>query len=75
MQKGYSTVLINDMIVPTLDADRYQTGLDLCMASILNAKERSEEEWTEFLESAGYTVTGFWNRPGMHGMIEAVPTT
>ena len=74
MRKNYSVVLINEMIMPDVGADRFQTSLDIGMTSILNARERSEKEWTAFMSSAGFKILKFWRRPGVYdGVVEAVP--
>ena len=37
--------------------------------------ERSEHQWKELLNSAGFEIQGIWNiSPGMESVIEAVPS-
>lgn len=47
------------------------------MLVVLGGRERTESEWTELLESAGFTMRRVWDDPGLatvrgHSVIEAV---
>ena len=74
MKKGYSVLLICDVVVPEMGADLYSTSLDLAMGAFLTAKERSESEWREFLGSAGWQLKRvFKKEEEREGVLEAVP--
>ena len=72
MKPGHSRLLINEIIIPQKDAQTYQTSLDLMMMSLFSSRERSEDDWTEFLKSAGFRVVKFWHSwAAFEGVIEA----
>lgn len=73
MTPGYSKLLINETVVNDTNAHRDQTDLDWLMMSFFGARERTERQWTELLESAGLKILGIWGKgkPGFQ-VIEAI---
>lgn len=55
--KGYSRILINDIVVPDRNAGWYEMGVDMIMMVCLSATERTETEWRTLVDSAGLQVT------------------
>ncbi len=45
MVPGYSRLLINEQVLPPIDAHWEVTGLDLTMMLVANSRERAEDEW------------------------------
>lgn len=74
MKKGYSKLLINELVIPPTNATQWMTSMDLMMAAALGAKERGEAEWEGFLQSAGFRVVKFWHSLAVYEeVIEAEP--
>ena len=74
MKKGYSTLLVNELVIPPTNAIAHLTSMDLMMAAALGSKERSEGDWVHFLNSAGFKVVKFWrNLAAYEALIEAEP--
>ncbi|KAL4757606.1 S-adenosyl-L-methionine-dependent methyltransferase [Aspergillus foveolatus] len=72
LEKGYSRVLLNEIVVseekPTLAA----TNMDLMMLAHFAVRERTESEWAEILAHAGLCIVKIWNYPGVaESLIEA----
>jgi len=51
-----STILIDEMIIPSQGAHWRQTQMDLLMMANAAAVERTEKEWRALLESAGMKI-------------------
>ena len=74
MTPGYSRLLINELVVPSQNATPWSTSVDLTMAALFGARERSEDDWKAFLASAGFGVVRFWQgRGASEAVIEAEP--
>lgn len=74
MKKGYSRILIDDVVIPEKGAGVIETGSDFLMMVSCAGKERVEREWRELIESVeGLKVERVVNYPG-GGIIEAVLT-
>ncbi|GLB03880.1 hypothetical protein AtubIFM57258_009127 [Aspergillus tubingensis] len=70
MKPGYSKLLINEYVVPSLDAHFETTSLDMIMMSIASG-ERTEKHWTTLIESAGLKVVKIWTvEKGVESLIE-----
>ena len=71
-----SVILINDIVLPDLDAQWRQTQLDLTMMATLAAMVRTRGQWRDMLTSAGLVVTQiFTYRPDLgDSIIEVVPS-
>ncbi|KAL4733744.1 S-adenosyl-L-methionine-dependent methyltransferase [Aspergillus similis] len=72
LKRGYSRVLLNEIVVseekPTLAA----TNMDLMMLAHFAVRERTEREWVEILAQAGLRIVQIWNYPGVaESLIEA----
>ncbi|OTB13234.1 hypothetical protein K445DRAFT_64857 [Daldinia sp. EC12] len=72
MKKGYSKLLVCDVVIPPTGASAYQAGMDLNMMSVVSAYERTEAQWRKLINDAGYKVIKIWMDPrGYEGVIEA----
>jgi hypothetical protein len=72
MTKGYSKLLIFEWILPARDVPLYPALLDINMMTLLNGRERTEEEWTALLKEAGLKLVKFHVvGPTEEGLIEA----
>ncbi|KAL4921359.1 S-adenosyl-L-methionine-dependent methyltransferase [Aspergillus aurantiobrunneus] len=72
LKKGYSRVLLNEIVVseekPTLAA----TNMDLMMLAHFAVRERTEREWAEILGKAGLRIVQVYTYPGVaESLIEA----
>lgn len=72
LKKGYSKVLLYEIVVseerPTVPA----TNMDLMMLAHFAVKERTETEWRRLLESVGLRVVNIYSYPGVaESLIEA----
>ncbi|KAI4594340.1 hypothetical protein KJ359_008364 [Pestalotiopsis sp. 9143b] len=73
MEPGYSKILINDCIVADEGAAWQHVALDMFMMAQLSARERTEREWRELIESCGLKIAGIYNEgQGNEGLIEVV---
>ncbi|GIZ44600.1 hypothetical protein CKM354_000779400 [Cercospora kikuchii] len=61
MKPGYSTLLINDIVVPERDCQLRTASLDLIMLTVCAGKQRTEKEWHELVESVkGLQIVKIW---------------
>jgi hypothetical protein len=72
LKKGYSRVLLNEIVVseekPTLAA----TSMDMMMLAHFAVRERTESDWRGILEKAGLKVFNIYTYPGVaESLIEA----
>ncbi|KAE8143758.1 putative O-methyltransferase [Aspergillus pseudotamarii] len=72
LEKGYSRVLLNEIVVnedkPTLAA----TNMDMMMLAHFAVRERTEADWRNILAKAGLKVVNIYNYPGVaESLIEA----
>lgn len=74
MKPGYSKLLVHDLIVPEKGADKFTAVFDLVMMSFNAGMERTETQWRQLLEKAGFDVIKVWPPPeaGADGIIEAM---
>ena len=73
MRKGYSKLLLNELILPDRDCPLSPAGMDLNMLAMHAGMERTQSQWRELLGSAGFEIVNFWPPPGEgEGVIEAV---
>jgi O-methyltransferase domain len=71
MKPGYSKVLINENVIPDMDADWQTTSLDIIMMSIFASQERTERQWHALVESAGLKIVKiFTAEKGVESLIE-----
>ncbi|CAJ2504966.1 Uu.00g123600.m01.CDS01 [Anthostomella pinea] len=72
MRKGYSKLLINDMVLPPTGASATQATMDVEMMAIVSAYERTEAMWTSLLNDAGFEIIKIWaDGRGNESVIEA----
>lgn len=64
MKKGYSTLIVEDFVLPVKGAALLPSMWDMEMMCILSAMERTERQWTTLLEQAGLEIEGFYQPPG-----------
>ena len=73
MIRGYSKLLINEIVIPDQGAHWLSTALDMVMMANFSACERTEENWRTLLASAGFRIVKIWtHEPGSESLIEAV---
>ncbi|KAB5583422.1 S-adenosyl-L-methionine-dependent methyltransferase [Coniochaeta sp. 2T2.1] len=72
MEKGYSKVLIHESLVSKEKPLSRVTVSDITMMAFASAAERTEDQWTALVESAGLKVVKIW-RPvySVESVIEA----
>ncbi|KAI1380554.1 putative O-methyltransferase [Hypoxylon crocopeplum] len=72
MKKGYSKLLICDIMIPSKGASLIQTVMDLNMMAFLSGCERTEATWTKLINEAGLKIVKIWMDPRRYeAMIEA----
>lgn len=72
MKRGYSKLLINEIVIPPTGASLFQAVLDVQMMTLLSALERTESHWRELLTRAGFTnLKIFHDDIGLEAVIEA----
>ena len=72
MKKGYSKLLINEIVIPDRNAHWLSTAIDMVMMVNFSAKERTEKNWHSLLGSAGFRILKIWTfEPGTESLIEA----
>ncbi|KAI9849434.1 MAG: hypothetical protein M1837_004054 [Sclerophora amabilis] len=73
MAKGYSSILINDIVLPDRGAPAFGACLDLSMMAVLSGKERTRKEWSALLSSVGLAIVDIWTlEEGGESIIETV---
>lgn len=74
MKPGYSKLLIHEMIVPEQGASTFHAMLDMAMMAFNSGMERTERQWRELLENAGFEVLKVWSplEEDADGIVEAV---
>ncbi|KAG6989491.1 O-methyltransferase asqD [Fusarium oxysporum f. sp. conglutinans] len=72
MEPGYSKFLIHESIINSAKPLARVTTSDIAMMACLGAKERTEDQWCQLIESVGLNVLKIW-RPlkSMESIIEA----
>ncbi|EPS37811.1 hypothetical protein H072_8449 [Dactylellina haptotyla CBS 200.50] len=60
LEKGYSKILINEIVVLDRNAQWYETSVDILMMAVHAAAERREKQWRALIESAGLRVSKIW---------------
>lgn len=59
MKRGYSKLLIVDMVIPPTGASLLQTMMDVQMMTPVGALERTQGHWVELLTQGGFTNIKF----------------
>ncbi|KAI1129983.1 S-adenosyl-L-methionine-dependent methyltransferase [Nemania abortiva] len=72
MKKGYSKLLLNDIVMPRTGASLTQTVMDMQVMALGSAYERTEPMWTSLLQSAGLKIVKIWpDGCGYESVVEA----
>ncbi|KAJ5525434.1 O-methyltransferase [Penicillium frequentans] len=72
MKRGYSKLLINEIVIPDEKAHRLGTSMDLLMMTVVAAEERTEHKWRYLLPLAGLKLVKIWKfEIGTESLIEA----
>ncbi|KAK6856156.1 S-adenosyl-L-methionine-dependent methyltransferase [Apiospora arundinis] len=72
MKRGYSRLLIVDVVLPPTGASAFQAGMDVSMMGLLSSKERTQGMWEELFSSAGFKILKIWKDPKRYeSVIEA----
>lgn len=65
LKKGYSKILINEIVVPDVGAQWFETSIDMLMMTCHAAQERREREWRALIEQAGgLKINKIWDVAG-----------
>lgn len=73
MQKGYSKIIIKELMVPDNNAPWAFTAMDVNVMQSLSGQERTEAQFRNLLESVGLKVEGIWrHEKALDVVIEAV---
>jgi len=64
MKKGYSTLIIEDFILPITGCPLLPAMWDMQMMAMLSAMERNEDQWRQLLDKAGLEIEGLYPPPG-----------
>ncbi|MDQ3672409.1 MAG: acetylserotonin O-methyltransferase [Actinomycetota bacterium] len=65
----HARLLVIDSVVPAGNAPHPSKALDLVMLSLVNGRERGEDEWTKLLELGGFRPVSIGD-----GLVQAVPS-
>ncbi|KAL9023015.1 MAG: hypothetical protein Q9196_007427, partial [Gyalolechia fulgens] len=64
MEKGYSTLLISDLVIPEVGASVRAAAMDLQMMVLLAGIERTESQWRAILDGCGLDLVRVWSPSG-----------
>ncbi|KAJ5782046.1 O-methyltransferase family 2 [Penicillium paradoxum] len=72
MKPGYSRLLINEIVVPSVDAHWETTGLDMMMLTLFSSEERTSPAWYDLIERrVGLKIVKIWSAgKGVESLIE-----
>lgn len=72
MEKGYSKLLIHELVVPDAGASWSITSMDWLMMALGAVRERTEKQWHDLLASGGLRIVKVWTyEQGTESLIEA----
>lgn len=72
MRKGYSRLLIDELVLPDSDIPPKGAFFDLSMMALQTGAERTSRQWHDLLKSAGLRVVRIWSSDyGLESVIEA----
>lgn len=72
MKKGYSTLLVNELVVPSQGAAWPVTSMDHLVMVLGGMRERTEDQWRKLLNTAGFKVLKIHSfEMGSESLIEA----
>lgn len=74
MKPGYSRLLLHEMIIPEQGASTFHAMLDVTMMAFNSGMERTERQWRELFDGAGFEVLKVWPplEEDADGIVEAV---
>ena len=72
MVKGYSKLLIGEIVMQDTDEGWYSTSIDIAMMALFGSQERDLTQWRQLLEESGFTIEKIWHKSGPESLIEAV---
>ena len=64
MERGYSTLLIYDYVVPEVEASVRAAAMDLQMMVLFGGMERTEIQWRAILQASGLDLVRVWSLVG-----------
>jgi hypothetical protein len=71
-KKGYSKLLIYEVVLPKAGATNMQTALDLELMNCTSGLERTEDDWTGLLKQVGFKIVDISRHPrAVESVIEA----
>jgi hypothetical protein len=72
LKRGYSRVLLNEIVVSEEKPTLAVTNMDLMMLAHFAVRERTEKEWRDILRRTGLRIVKIWTYPGVaESLIEA----
>ena len=72
MRKGYSKLLLDEMVLPDTNAPVKGAFFDLSMMALETGSERTLSQWHELLKSTGLRIEKVWStNSGLESVIEA----
>lgn len=72
MRRGYSKLLIYEMVIPVMGATSVMTTLDLQLMNCLSGLERTEDQWRRLLSGIGLEIVSISRHPrAVESVIEA----
>lgn len=72
MRRGYSTLLLDEMVLPDTNIPPKGALLDLSMMALETGAERTSKQWYNLLASAGLRIVKIWSGDrGLESVIEA----
>ena len=73
MKKGYSKLLIKDLVIPDRNAPWAFTAMDVGVMQSLSGQERTDLQWRNLFDSVGLKVEGIWrHEKALDAVFEAV---
>ncbi|KAI1654256.1 S-adenosyl-L-methionine-dependent methyltransferase [Daldinia decipiens] len=64
MTKGYSYLVINDMILPEEGCHLFPAQWDILLFLVISSQERVASQWKDLLPAAGLAIEGLYQPPG-----------
>ena len=65
LKRGYSRILLNEIVVSEQRASLSATSMDQLMLVLGAMRERTERQWRELLEKSGLGISKIWTYPGV----------
>ncbi|ORY03336.1 O-methyltransferase-domain-containing protein [Clohesyomyces aquaticus] len=70
MRRGWSKILLNEIVVQDKGAGWVETSVDVMMMVAHGARERTEQEWRGLIEGVGLRVCRVWGRGERERVVE-----